>query len=327
VASSCASAKPFHGTVAAASRVFDSYLFTACRATCLSTSVTSSNAVNLFEVDYSPSFDPTNIATNYAGDAGASSNGQTCAINTVASTDYEIVLHDVPGTAAGSSYSLQLPVCMFRCNANTVPVALAHNVTVTAATLGGTANASIDNGSSDADGDALTITQSPAEPYPIGTTSVRLTVVDTKGATAQATANVTVLNPDDFTVAPHSSDGHCDRRPGRDRAHHVHAVSGKRQYRHIHLFQPAGKDDLLIRASNRGSRQRPSRCSPHCHNDSGDDVRGTGPAGALRCVAAVHGSGAGRTGNNRQAQEGPQVGDPPHRLVPDVCWTPDRVRQ
>jgi hypothetical protein len=91
---------------------------------------------------------------------------------------------------------------VFNCNVNDVPVAIAHNVTVTAATVGGTANADINNGSSDADGDTLTITQSPAGPYSVGTTNVLLTVVDTKGATAQASANVTVLNPDDFTIAP-----------------------------------------------------------------------------------------------------------------------------
>ncbi len=202
VASTCGTAKAYPGAIAAGSRAFDSYKFTACRATCLSTAIASSNAINLFEVDYSPSFDPTNIATNYAGDAGLSASGQACSIDTVTSTDYEIVVHDVSGAAVGSSYSLQLPVCAFNCNANRVPVAVAHNVTVTAATVGGTASADINNGSSDADGDTLTITQSPAGPYSVGTTSVRLTVVDTKGATAQATANVTVQNPDDFTLAP-----------------------------------------------------------------------------------------------------------------------------
>jgi len=81
-----------------------------------------------------------------------------------------------------------------------VPVALAHNVTVVASVVGGTANASIDNGSSDADGDPLTITQTPAGPYPVGYTNVLLTVVDTKGATAQASATVTVLNPTSIAV-------------------------------------------------------------------------------------------------------------------------------
>jgi hypothetical protein len=66
-------------------------------------------------------------------------------------------------------------------------------VTVVAdATCG--AAASVDDGSSDEDGDALTVTQSPAGPYPLGSTPVLLTVVDPKGATSQATATVTVTD-------------------------------------------------------------------------------------------------------------------------------------
>lgn len=87
------------------------------------------------------------------------------------------------------------PACLLTTSVNHVPIAVAIDKTMTATTVGGTANANINNGSSDPDGDALTITQSPAGPYPVGVTSVVLTVVDTKGATAQATANVTVVNP------------------------------------------------------------------------------------------------------------------------------------
>jgi hypothetical protein len=85
-----------------------------------------------------------------------------------------------------------------------VPNALAKNVTVTAATVGGTVAVSVDNGSSDPDDatNTLTITQTPPGPYPVGTTNVILTVTDPKGATAQTTATVTVLNPDFFTLTP-----------------------------------------------------------------------------------------------------------------------------
>jgi len=202
VPSTCASVKAFPGSVAAGSLTFDSYKFTACKATCLSTSISSLNSVRMFQSDYSPSFDPTNITTNFAGDAGASGEGQVCSINTVVSNTYEIVVNDVTGTAVGSTYTLTIPACAFSCSAlNHVPLAVVHNVTVVAATVGGTAAASINNGSSDPDGDTLTITQSPAGPYPVGNTSVRLTVTDTKGATAQATATVTVVNPDFFNIA------------------------------------------------------------------------------------------------------------------------------
>jgi hypothetical protein len=162
--------------------------------------LSSSNGVNLFESAYSPSFDPANIATNYQGDAGLSGNTQSFSINTAASTPYTIVVNDVPGTSAGSSYTLQFPSCAFNCNVNQLPVAKAHDVTVEAANTGGTGNANIDNGSFDPDGDTITLTQSPAGPYSLGTTTVLLTVVDTKGATAQASANVTVANPD-FSIS------------------------------------------------------------------------------------------------------------------------------
>jgi hypothetical protein len=167
---------------------------------CLTPVLTSSDGVNLFESAYSPSFDPANLQTNYQGDAGASGNNQSFGISTTASTAYTIVVNDVSGTATGSSYSLQIPACALNCNVNHLPIALAHNVTVPATSQDGVANANINNGSSDPDGDPITLTQSPSGPYSVGNTSVLLTVVDTKGAAAQASATVTVVNPD-FTLA------------------------------------------------------------------------------------------------------------------------------
>jgi len=50
-------------------------------------------------------------------------------------------------------------------------------VTAVASCTAGTADASIDNGSFDPDpGDTITLTQSPAGPYPVGTNTVMLTV-------------------------------------------------------------------------------------------------------------------------------------------------------
>ena len=199
VVSACGVQKVYPGTTTTAgTRTFDSYTFNACKAACVTPILNSSNAISLFEVAYTTPFDPANIATNYAADAGSSTTPQTFGLSTNAATSYTVVVSDVPGTATGTNYTLQLPACVLNCNINNVPVALAHNVTVTAATPGGTANASIDNGSSDPDGDALTITQTPAGPYPQGDTTVLLTVTDTKGATAQASAVVTVTN----AVAP-----------------------------------------------------------------------------------------------------------------------------
>ena len=112
---------------------------------------------------------------------------------------FAIDIHDVPqglATPSGSAYTLSVTgACLGACNPpNRVPVAKARNVVVAAGDACGAAAASIDDGSSDEDGDALTITQSPAGPYMPGTTAVLLTVVDPGGATSQATATVTVVD-------------------------------------------------------------------------------------------------------------------------------------
>ncbi len=51
-----------------------------------------------------------------------------------------------------------------------------------------------DNGSYDPDGDSLAFSVSPAGPYPMGDTSVTLTVSDPNGATASCTAKITVYD-------------------------------------------------------------------------------------------------------------------------------------
>jgi CSLREA domain-containing protein len=76
---------------------------------------------------------------------------------------------------------------------NSAPIASCQNVTV-AAGANCTATASINNGSSDPDGDSFTLSQSPAGPYPLGTTLVMLTVTDSHGASSSCQATVTVVD-------------------------------------------------------------------------------------------------------------------------------------
>jgi hypothetical protein len=83
---------------------------------------------------------------------------------------------------------------------NRPPVAQCQNVTVFAG-ANCTADASIDNGSSDPDpGDTIQVAQSPVGPYSLGTTSVTLTVTDSFGATDSCTATVTVTDSTPPTV-------------------------------------------------------------------------------------------------------------------------------
>jgi hypothetical protein len=73
------------------------------------------------------------------------------------------------------------------------PHASCHNVIVFAGETC-TANASIDNGSFSPDGGTITLSQSPAGPYPLGETLVTLTVVDSLGQSSSCQATVTVLD-------------------------------------------------------------------------------------------------------------------------------------
>jgi hypothetical protein len=61
------------------------------------------------------------------------------------------------------------------------------------------ASGSVDNGSTDPDGDPITLSQSPPGPYPVGTTTVTLTVTDDNDATSECTAEVNVVGPYDVT--------------------------------------------------------------------------------------------------------------------------------
>jgi hypothetical protein len=77
---------------------------------------------------------------------------------------------------------------------NEPPVALCRNVTVTV-DENCRADASIDAGSFDPDGDPITLSQSPPGPYDIGDTTVTLTVTDDGGLSDTCTGTVTVVDP------------------------------------------------------------------------------------------------------------------------------------
>ena len=78
-------------------------------------------------------------------------------------------------------------------SSNRPPVALCADVTVSAPP-NCQADASVNNGSFDPDGDAITLSQVPPGPYSPGTNSVTLTVTDNKGASSSCSALVIVQN-------------------------------------------------------------------------------------------------------------------------------------
>jgi subtilase family protein len=194
--------------VDAAVRPFEAYQFGSCSYStpaCATVTFQGANAINMFAAAYAPTFNPNNILENYKGDPGTSAASRTFSIDVGGGGDtFAIDVHDVPvanppsvnPAPSGSVYTLTVAgICNGTCAPlNHPPLARAKNVTVAANNTMCVAEASIDDGSSDADGDALTFTQAPPSPYALGTTLVRLTVTDPKGAFSQGTGNVTVVD-------------------------------------------------------------------------------------------------------------------------------------
>jgi len=197
VATTCATTpKVWPGIIGAASHQYDSYTFTATQSACTTFTLASTNGINLFLDGYSPSFNSGDILTGYVADAGSSGSLQSFGMAITAGQEYTLTVHDVPsGAASGSNYNLQFSGCaLSSMSPNQIPVARAQDVNAVA-NSSHTASASVDNGSYDPDAsDTITVTQMPAGPYPVAVTPVVLTVVDNRGATAQANATVTVVD-------------------------------------------------------------------------------------------------------------------------------------
>lgn len=84
-----------------------------------------------------------------------------------------------PGEACDDGNLVAGDGCDAQCELeNSQCVAMCQDVTVSTDPGACSASASIDDGSSDPDGDPLTLTQSPAEPYAVGATSVTLSCTD-----------------------------------------------------------------------------------------------------------------------------------------------------
>ena len=104
-----------------------------------------------------------------------------------------------PGEQCDDGNNLNGDGCSAQCQTeapvNNPPNAQCQDVTVpTDSGVCDAASAPVDAGSSDPDGDSITLAQSPAGPYALGPTSVTLTVTDSKGASDSCQATVTVVD-------------------------------------------------------------------------------------------------------------------------------------
>jgi photosystem II stability/assembly factor-like uncharacterized protein len=77
---------------------------------------------------------------------------------------------------------------------NVLPIARCKDVTVPTDAGGCSAVASVDDGSFDPDGGALSTTQVPAGPYPLGTTDVTLEVMDAQGGMDSCESTIKVVD-------------------------------------------------------------------------------------------------------------------------------------
>ncbi len=104
--------------------------------------------------------------------------------------------NDLPGTTTDFGKTAQYDTTIDNpCMPGTPPVALCKDQTVPTDLNVCVATAvSIDNGSNDPDGDPVTLSQAPAGPYGLGTTSVTLTVTEPEKISSFCTANITVVD-------------------------------------------------------------------------------------------------------------------------------------
>ncbi len=111
-------------------------------------------------------------------------NGNACAAGHL----YVVWASATPARATNPGIDL-----FFKVRDNVTPTATCKNQTVsTDSGQCSAASVSINNGSTDPDGDTFSLSQSPPGPYPKGTTNTTLTITDQNGQSNSCTADITV---------------------------------------------------------------------------------------------------------------------------------------
>jgi uncharacterized repeat protein (TIGR01451 family) len=112
------------------------------------------------------------------------------------------IIATVRDTAGNTNVCSFLVIIVAQPATNTAPVASCRNVTVAtgASCAASVAATAVDNGSFDPDADPLTLTLTPAGPYPLGTNAVTLTVADNRGGTNTCAAQIIVVDQTPPTI-------------------------------------------------------------------------------------------------------------------------------
>ena len=134
----CGTAKAFPGLGGSAgTRQYDAYTFTNCTsaAKCVTVTVNQGGAA-LYSAAYSSSYNPTNLATNFLADAGASNTSMIYSFDVAAGATFVVVVNEVnPGGGVGQSYTLNVDGLCTACGTYTTAYFCCPTITLPAITL------------------------------------------------------------------------------------------------------------------------------------------------------------------------------------------------
>jgi len=116
--------------------------------------------------------------------------------------DFELIIEFDDNAPVGSdNYITEIEFTPVEQPPNQLPEAICQNVTVSTEPGFCSADASVDDGSFDPDGDLITLDQTPPGPYDLGDTEVTMTVTDDKDASYTCDATVTVVDQEDPVIS------------------------------------------------------------------------------------------------------------------------------